>query len=181
MSFIGILTAASCTTVLQGSNVGNAAMNICWPLGWSEAEVTLQRDKRRHFCSSCHQRRVVEFGEWLCEEVLKAVPHRHFVFSIPKILRRYFLYDRKLLSDLSRCGWESLKEFFKETVPENGAVPGAVIAIQTFGDFLGFNPHLHVLCFPRCAGLLSKGKITEDLVDMLMNPAWGSDFLGLFD
>ncbi len=96
----------------------------------------------------------MEFGEWLCEEVLKAVPHRHFVFSIPKILRRYFLYDRKLLSDLSRCGWESLKEFFKETVPENGAVPGAVIAIQTFGDFLGFNPHLHVLCFPRCAGLL---------------------------
>jgi len=43
----------------------------------------------------------VEFGEWLCQEVLKDVPHRHFVFSIPKILRRYFLYDRKLLSDLS--------------------------------------------------------------------------------
>ncbi len=39
---------------------------------------------------------------------MKAVPpacvrrtgrHRHVVFSIPKILRRYFLYDRKLLSD----------------------------------------------------------------------------------
>ncbi len=27
--------------------------------------------KCRHFCPSCHQRRVVEFGEWLCEEVLK--------------------------------------------------------------------------------------------------------------
>ena len=100
----------------------------------------------------------MEFGEWLCEEVLKAVPHRHFVFSIPKILRRYFLYDRKLLSDLSRCGWESLKEFFKETVPENGAVPvedpvpcgGAAIAIHTFGDFLGWHPHLHVLCTDGC-------------------------------
>lgn len=45
--------------------------------------------KRRHFFPSCHQKRVVEFGEWLCEEVLKAVPHRHFIFSIPKILRRY--------------------------------------------------------------------------------------------
>ena len=78
--------------------------------------------KRRHFCPSCHQKRVVEFGEWLCEEVLKAVPHRHFVFSIPKILRRYFLYDRKLLSDLSRCGWETLKEFFQEAVPEEEAV-----------------------------------------------------------
>ncbi len=61
--------------------------------------------KRRHFCPSCHQKRVVEFGEWLCEDVLKAVPHRHFVFSLPKFLRRYFLYDRKLLADLSRCGW----------------------------------------------------------------------------
>jgi len=48
---------------------------------------------------------------------IKSVPHRHFVFSIPKILRRYFLYDRKLLSDLSRCGWESLKVFFQEAVP----------------------------------------------------------------
>jgi hypothetical protein len=54
---------------------------------------------------ACHQKRVVEFGEYLCEEILKAVPHRHFILSIPKILRRYFLYDRSLLSDLSRCGW----------------------------------------------------------------------------
>jgi hypothetical protein len=27
---------------------------------------------------------VVEFGEWLCQEVVKAVPHRHVVLSIPK-------------------------------------------------------------------------------------------------
>jgi len=33
--------------------------------------------KRRRFCPSCHQKRVVEFGVWLCEEVLRAVPHRH--------------------------------------------------------------------------------------------------------
>jgi hypothetical protein len=25
------------------------------------------------------------------------------------------------------------------------SVPGAVIAIQTFGDLLGFNPHCHIL------------------------------------
>jgi len=53
----------------------------------------------------------VEFGEWLCTDVLKKVPHRHFVFGIPKMLRRYFLYDRKLLACLSRCAWESLKGF----------------------------------------------------------------------
>ncbi len=149
--------------------------------------------KRRHFCPPCHQKRVVEFGEYLCEEILKAVPHRHFILSIPKILRRYFLYDRSLLSDLSRCGWESLKAFFQEAVSEEGAVPGAVIAIQSFGDFLGFNSHLHVLSTDGCfygqgmfrvaphfetkqleeifrhkvfKMLLSKGKITQDLISM---------------
>ena len=108
--------------------------------------------KCRHFCPSCHQKRVVEFGEWICQEVLKAVPHRHFVFSIPKILRKYFLYNRGLLSDLSRCGWESLKVFFQHIVPAKDPVPcgGAVVAIQSFGDFLGFNPHLYVLSTDGC-------------------------------
>ena len=106
--------------------------------------------KRRHFCPSCHQKRVVEFGEWLCVNVLKKVPHRHFVFSIPKILRRYFLYDRKLLHDLSRCAWEALKVFLQEAAYEKNSVPGAVIAIQTFGDLLGFNPHCHILITDGC-------------------------------
>ncbi|MCG6533849.1 MAG: transposase zinc-binding domain-containing protein [Syntrophales bacterium LBB04] len=149
--------------------------------------------KRRHFCPSCHQKRVVEFGEWLCGEILKAVPHRHFTFSIPKILRRYFLYDRTLLSELSRCGWESLKVFFQSIIPEENAIPGAVIAIQTFRDFLDFDPHCHVLCTDgvfyesgtfrvapavdtkplekifehKVLGmLLGKGKITEEVVKL---------------
>jgi len=89
-------------------------------------------------------------------------------------------------------------------VPEKDAVPvedpapggGAVVAIQSFGDFLGFNPHLHVLisdgCFyrngmfrvaPRIDTkpleeifrykvfnmLLSRGIITRDLVSMLLS------------
>jgi hypothetical protein len=65
-------------------------------------------------------------------------------------LRRYFLYDRKLLADLSRSAWESLKVFLQEVVPENDPIPGAVIAIQTFGDFLGFNPHCHILVTDGC-------------------------------
>jgi hypothetical protein len=34
--------------------------------------------KRRHFCPSCHQKRVVEFGEYLCEEIFKASPPFRF-------------------------------------------------------------------------------------------------------
>lgn len=55
-----------------------------------------------------------------------------------------------MLSELSRCGWESLKDFFKAVVPEKDAVPGSVIAVQTFGDLLGFHPHSHILCTDRC-------------------------------
>lgn len=31
---------------------------------------------------------VVQFSEWLCKEVIKAVPHRRVVFSIPNIQRQ---------------------------------------------------------------------------------------------
>jgi ribosomal protein S27E len=156
--------------------------------------------KRRHFCPSCHQKRVFEFGEWLCMDVLKNIPHRHFIFSIPKILRRYFLYNRKLLADLSRCAWESLKVFLREGWGQISnlsldPIPGTVIAVQTFGDFLGFNPHCHILATDgsfygnegmfRVAPppelkkleaifrhkvvrmLLSRGKIPEEMVRML--------------
>jgi len=78
------------------------------------------------------------------------VTHRHIVFSIPKILRRCFLYDRSRLTDLSRCGWESLKAYFTSFAKHKAALPGAAIAIQTFGDLLGYNPYLHVLISDGC-------------------------------
>ena len=58
------------------------------------------------------------------------IDHHHFVFSISKILRRYFLYDRSLLSELSRCAWEALSVFFQEAVSQKAAVPGVFTAIQ---------------------------------------------------
>lgn len=106
--------------------------------------------KRRAFCPSCHQRRVVEFGEFLYTEVLKAVPHRQWVFSLPKRLRNYFMYDRKLLAKLSRCAWKVLSKYLKNSTGDKKSVPGVVIAVQTFGDLLNFNPHLHIIATDGC-------------------------------
>jgi hypothetical protein len=54
-------------------------------------------------------------GQWKSLNAAKRkIPHRHFVFRIPKILRHYFLYDRKFLSDLGLAAWESLKVFLQE-------------------------------------------------------------------
>ena len=82
----------------------------------------------------------MKFGKWLCREVFKAVPHRHVVFSVQIIIRSYFLYDRKLLSELSRYRWEALKATYTAGVRETTAIPGAAIAIQTFSDFMGYHP-----------------------------------------
>jgi hypothetical protein len=106
--------------------------------------------KRRHFCPSCHQKRVVEFGKWLCAEVLKYVPHRQWVFSIPKRLRIYFMFDRRLLTRLSRCAWKVLSLYLTQAAPCDDAKPGAAIAVQSFGDFQNFNPHLHVIASDGC-------------------------------
>jgi PEP-utilising enzyme, PEP-binding domain/Putative transposase len=45
---------------------------------------------------------------------------------------------------------QSLAKASQEAVPENDPIPGAVIAILTFGDFLGFNPHCHILVTDGC-------------------------------
>ena len=112
------------------------------------------------------------------------------------MLRRYFLYDRRILSDLSRSVRACLEEFFQTALPGTGVEPGAVVAAQTFGDFLYFNPHCHILCtdggfFEGGAFrvtqaletetleklfqhkvlkmLLRKGKITEEVVKLIMS------------
>jgi hypothetical protein len=93
---------------------------------------------------------VVEFGEWLCEEVLKYVPHRQWVFSIPKRLRIYFMMDRRLLTKLSQCAWKVLNLYLTQAVPYDDAKAGAAVAVQSFGDFQNFNSHLHIICTDGC-------------------------------
>ena len=67
--------------------VTSAAMNTCWH---SPA-------KEGWFCPSCHQKKVQVFGAMLAESILAVVPHRHFTFTIPKMLRPYFRFHRGLL------------------------------------------------------------------------------------
>jgi hypothetical protein len=99
----------------------------------------------RWFCPSCHSKKGLQFGEHLKESILCPVPHRQYVFSIPIILRRHFKYDRKLLGKLCRCASNSLLTFFRTALGVRGGVLGAVMAIQTFGDYGKWHPHLHLL------------------------------------
>jgi Transposase zinc-binding domain/Putative transposase len=109
--------------------------------------------KRRGFCPSCCAKRSVLFGEFLREKVLSGSPHRHVVFSIPRMFRIFFLYDRKLLTQLCRCAWLAIRQYFEACLPE-GSLPAAVLSIQTAGDMLNWNPHIH--------GLVASGVFRAD-------------------
>ncbi|MDH3328528.1 MAG: transposase zinc-binding domain-containing protein [Desulfobulbaceae bacterium] len=54
----------------------------------------------RWSCPSCHAKKVAQFGAHLQANVLYPVPHRQYVFSMPKIFRGFFKYNRKLLGKL---------------------------------------------------------------------------------
>jgi hypothetical protein len=101
--------------------------------------------KSRWFCPSCHQKKTQLFGEFVYEEVCFPVPHRQFVFTLPKMFRPYFRYDRDLLKKLCLAVRESLRLYFREHLSLPEGEVGLVMVIHTFGDYLNFHPHIHVL------------------------------------
>lgn len=101
--------------------------------------------KGRWFCPSCHQKKVQLFGALLTETVLYPVPHRHLTLCMPKMLRPYFRYDRHLLKDLCRIAHQCTIEFMRTTLELPDGIPGIVMTIHTFGEYLDFHPHLHAL------------------------------------
>ncbi len=80
--------------------------------------------RTRGFCPSCHAKRLEEWGEWMRKELLLDVPHRQVVFTIPKMLRPFFKYKRRLLGDLCRLALRSLTRYF-EVVTGSELTPGS--------------------------------------------------------
>lgn len=107
--------------------------------------------KKRAVCPSCDTKRALIFAEHLHQEILKDVPHRHVIFSIPKRLRPFFKFNRSLCSILFGSAWKTLKILYTETSP---GIPGTILTNQTSGESLNFNPHLH--------GITSAGTFTDD-------------------
>ena len=79
----------------------------------------------------------------LNEEVLAEVPHRQWVFTIPKRLRVYFRYDRKLLGKLCRAAYDTICKIFEQEIDGDCGVPAMIATAQTFGDLIHWHPHVH--------------------------------------
>jgi hypothetical protein len=73
----------------------------------------------------------------MLETLLLDVPHRQVVFVIPKTLRIFFKFRRRLLGDLCRCAVRSLTVYFEALTGEE-LVPGIIVAVQTFGERINF-------------------------------------------
>jgi hypothetical protein len=101
--------------------------------------------KCRYFCPSCHAKRLALWGLWLEQTLLADVPHRQVVLTVPKRLRPYFLYDRRLLGDRSRVAARTVTAFWRATVGEQDFAVGIVSSIQTHGSLAIWHPHLHLL------------------------------------
>jgi len=51
--------------------------------------------------------------------------------TVPKRIRLFFLWDRKLLGLLARCAAETIRTFYRHMTGEPDGVPGMVISMQT--------------------------------------------------
>ena len=97
--------------------------------------------KKRGLCPSCNAKRAVKFGEHLYDSVLERVPHRHCGFTLPKRLRVFFRYDRRLLDILFKAAASAVEAVLGSDTQS----PAVVLTVQTAGEALNFNPHLQGL------------------------------------
>jgi len=59
--------------------------------------------------------------------VLLNLPHRQFLFTLPKLLRVYFKYDRNLFEEVSRIIFTIIHDYYTETV-QTAVKIGAVVS-----------------------------------------------------
>ena len=82
----------------------------------------------------------------MVEGVLPDVAYAQLVFTIPKMLRPAFLWDRKLYGDLCRSAYAATRTFFEAQFPSlEKPVPAMLAAPQSFGNLLNHHPHCHAL------------------------------------
>jgi len=108
--------------------------------------------KKRGICTSCAAKRACISAENLHENVLLPYRHAHQVYTIPKRLRIYFKFNRRLNKYLYWAAWRAWKTYVKRRFPEGKT--GAVIALHSAGDLLRWHPHLH--------GIFLLGVIDDD-------------------
>ena len=98
---------------------------------------------KSRFCPSCGNLYNLQRANALAERMFD-VPHRHVIFTIPDVLRHYFLEDRSLLNVL----FEASARTYKTVVAQGFTgplTPGIICVLHTFSRSSDWNPHVHCL------------------------------------
>lgn len=78
--------------------------------------------KGRGLCPSCAAKRSAALAAFLREEVLADMGHAHWVFSIPRMLRPYFLFHRPLLGRFCQAAYQTAREMIAAALPADEAM-----------------------------------------------------------
>ena len=90
--------------------------------------------KCRYFCPSCHAKRLAIWTQWLDTTLLAPVPHRQVVLTIPKRLRAYCLYRRRVLGEIARVAARTVTAAIRTLTGERERAVGIVACLQTHGS-----------------------------------------------
>jgi len=73
------------------------------------------------------------------------VPYRQVVLTIPKRLRAYCLYRRRLLGEIARVAARTVTAAIRTLTGERDLAVGIVACLQTHGSRANWHPHLHLV------------------------------------
>jgi Putative transposase/Transposase zinc-binding domain len=110
---------------------------------------------RRRACPRCSYSRV---KAWLARQskLLLGCAHHHLIFTVPHELNELWLLNQAVLGDLLFASARSA--LFKLAADRRylGAVPGALMALHTWGQQLSLHPHIH--CLATAGGVDALGQ-----------------------
>lgn len=98
---------------------------------------------KSRFCPSCGNLYNMQRATALAERMFD-VSHRHITFTLPDVLRPYFLNDRSLLNILFEVSAETFKTVIA-TGFTGSLTPGIICVLHTFSRSSDWNPHVHCL------------------------------------
>jgi hypothetical protein len=96
---------------------------------------------KSRFCTSCGQRATEAWKQDL-EATLPDIPYRGITLTMPSELWPILQQNRHLLHGVSAMGAEAIQQWMQARF---GVRVLLIVVQHTFGGFLNFYPHLHVL------------------------------------
>lgn len=117
--------------------------------------------RRQYRYNSCRNRHCPQCGnlqkeDWIEKRICELLPVKYFhvVFTLPHQLNGLVMGNRtQLFNLLQDCSWYTLHKFASDE-QHQGAEPGVISILHTWGQQLSFHPHVHCI--------VSGGGITAD-------------------